>query len=177
MKVNDDGDGVMMDTKGACWYQLYIEKPKTTPKFLKQFRMRFRLPYDQFLELLEMVKTEVKDDGVLLFRRWMSKDATGLPSSPIELMVMGSLRYLGRGWTFDDIAEATCVSEETHRQFFTIFIDFGRQVLYPRFVKAPTNKEEAEVHLYEMARAGLPGCLSSTDATNVLQATWNGACF
>jgi hypothetical protein len=33
----------------------------------------------------------------------MSADAKGITSSPIELMILGALRYLGRGWTFDDI--------------------------------------------------------------------------
>ena len=41
------------------------------------------------------------------FPRWMAKDATGKISSPLELLILGSLRYLGRGFTFDDLEEAT----------------------------------------------------------------------
>ena len=39
--------------------------------------------------------------------------------SPLGLLLLGSLRYIGRGWTFDDLEEATGINEETHRQFFT----------------------------------------------------------
>jgi len=74
--------------------------------------------------LIELVKTSDDKNGVLYFRHWMSHDATGTPSSPIELMVLGTLRYLSRGWTFDDIEEATCISEENHRQFFDAFTKF-----------------------------------------------------
>jgi hypothetical protein len=62
----------------------------------------------------------------------MSYDGTGVASSPIEIMLLGALQYLGRGLTFDDIKEATCISEETHCQFF-VFTFFGREVLYPKW--------------------------------------------
>jgi hypothetical protein len=45
-------------------------------------------------------------------------------SSLIELLVLGLLRYIGRGWTFDDIKEQTAISNEVHRLFFHTFIDF-----------------------------------------------------
>ena len=28
----------------------------------------------------------------------------GTPTSPLELLLLGALSYLGRGWTFDDVA-------------------------------------------------------------------------
>ena len=49
-------------------------------------------------------------------------DAIGSPLTPLELLVLGSLHYIGRGWTFDDIKEVTAASEETHQLFFHIFI-------------------------------------------------------
>ena len=54
------------------------------------------------------------------FRRWYpgTVNAGGNPASPIELLVLGTLRYLGRGFTFDDLEEVTLVSEEVHRIFF-----------------------------------------------------------
>jgi hypothetical protein len=42
-------------------------------------------------------------------------------------MLLGTLRYLGREWTFDDLEEAMLIDEETHRQFFHHFIDEARQ--------------------------------------------------
>jgi hypothetical protein len=39
-------------------------------------------------------------------------------SIPLQLLVMGSLWYLGRGLTFDDLEEATYISESSHHFFF-----------------------------------------------------------
>ena len=45
-----------------------------------------------------------------IFVRWTGPDACKRNASPIELLVLGALRYLGRGWTFDDLEESTAVS-------------------------------------------------------------------
>jgi hypothetical protein len=55
---------------------------------------------------------------------------------PIELLVLGALRYLGRrGLTFDDLEEYTAINEETHCQFLHRFIEFGSKTLYIWYVK------------------------------------------
>jgi hypothetical protein len=165
----DNGVRILTSPIQTNWYRLYIVSPNLdNPKFKQKFRRRFRLPYDRYLELLDIVKKAERDDGELYFRRWMSYDATGVASSPIEIMLLGALRYLGRGLTFDDIEEATCISEETHRQFFEVFTSFGREVLYPKWVIAPKDKFDAETHLHEMQQAGFHGCIGSCDATHVL---------
>jgi hypothetical protein len=106
--------------KGSTWYAIYIESPQLdNKKFHKKFRKRFRTPYSHFLELVRMVK---ESD---VFKRWLSFDAIGKESSPIKLMVLGALRYLGRGWTFDDLEESTAIHEETHRVFFHLFVEWG----------------------------------------------------
>lgn len=51
------------------------------------------------------------------------KDAVGRDGSPLELLILGALRYLGRGWSFDDLEEATGISQEVHRRFFHLFIE------------------------------------------------------
>jgi hypothetical protein len=57
------------------------------------------------------------------FPRWTSsKDALGKPSSSLELLIIGALRYLGKGWTFDDCEESTAINEETYRVVFHEFI-------------------------------------------------------
>jgi hypothetical protein len=70
------------------------------------------LPYPRFMELLQEAKKSP------LFKAWhdSSSDFTIHESPPLELMVLGCLRYLGRGWTFDDLKESTEISEETHRR-------------------------------------------------------------
>ncbi len=48
--------------------------------------------------------------------------------SPLELLLEGSLRYLGRGWTFDDIEKATTISRDVHRCSFHVFTRFGAKI-------------------------------------------------
>ena len=164
MKRNANGDTVPIDPKETIWWSLYIESPKTDNKqFCRKFRRRFRCKYDKFLELLEMVK---QDDHFLMWTRG-SSDCTGKRSSPVELLLLGSLRYLGRGFTFDDCEENTAISEETHRRFFHVFILFGASVLFPKFVERPINNTDSLTHQQEFLEAGMDGCIGSTDATHV----------
>jgi hypothetical protein len=81
---------------------------------------------------------------------------------------VGSLQCIGRGWTFDDLEEATAVSEETHRAFFHAFIDFGNSVLFNRYVKTPSSEEEIRNHMFKMEQAGFHRCIGSTDATHIM---------
>jgi hypothetical protein len=108
-----------------------------------------------------------------LFKRWLSFDAVGKESSPIELMVLGALRYLGRGWTFDDLEELTAIHEETHRVFFHVFVEWGSTVFFDAYVVHPTNAEEAATHTHERGIAGFDGCVGSTDMRHMLG--WKGA--
>lgn len=161
--IDDDGIRRAVPPKQSTWYIQYVSNPAFSPGFHKKFRRRFRVPFQQFKELVE----DAKESGY--FDRWTSVDATKKESSPIELMILGSLRYIGRGWTFDDLEEVTAVSEETHRSFFHVFIDYGNSVLFDRHVKTPTNEEEIiRHHMYEMEQAGFHGCIGSTDATHVM---------
>jgi len=169
IEQEEDGNHAIVHPRNTLWYGLYVKNPLLNkPKFLRKFRSRFRLPYHKFVELVELAKEAMDDEGDLFFRRWMSADVTGIPSSPIELLILGSLRYLGRGWTFDDIEEATAISEEVHRVFFHIFIKFGADVLYKMWVNTPTTEAEAEEHVCEMRMAGMNGCVGSTDATHII---------
>ena len=102
-----------------------------------------------------------------MFARWMRTDAVGKQSSPIELMVLGALRYLGRGWTFDDIKDATAINEETRRQSFHVFITWGSEYLFKKYVSTPAEKEEAWKNMEEFCQAGFNCCGGSTDATHV----------
>ncbi len=85
----------------------------------------------------------------------------------MELLLLGSLRYLGRGWTFDDLEEATAISFEVHHNFFHQFIHVGSSILYPTFVVVPQAAEEAQTHMVEFSKAGCHGCVGSSDATHI----------
>ena len=175
----------------TVWYKLYVLGPMPDDEdWSKKFRNRFRLPYHCYIELLNEASNEK------WFPRWAMMSERKR-SSPLELLVLGALRYLGRGWTFDDLEESTAISAEVHRAFFhevrvgdlihvMLFISFpntnhisppislllqfvkvGSTVLYKKYVVAPTTAEEAKAHLGEYEAAGLHGCVGSTDATHI----------
>lgn len=137
------------------------DQPQQSKLFTK-FRRRFRMPYQSFRDLLEEV------DEHELFARWKRCDATGSPPSPIGLLLLGSLRYMGRGLTFDDVEEYMAIDEETHRQFFHVFIRYGEIVLFPRYVVMPRAAIDFHTHRAEFTSGGLWGCGYSSDATNVV---------
>ena len=60
------------------------------------------------------------------------------------------------------------VSLETIRRFFLQFIKFGSSTLYDEFVRRPDTEQELRRCEREFAKAGLPGCVGSSDATHVL---------
>ena len=119
---------------------------------------------EDFWELVDLMKESDTDH----FDRWKGNDAFGRRSSPIELLLLGTLRYLGRGWTFDDIEEATAISEDVHRVFFHRFIAWGSTVLYTKYVRSPATTDEVASHRREFNMAGFDGAIRSTDATHIL---------
>ncbi len=95
-------------------------------------------------------------------------DAAGQPSIGIPILVLGSLRVLASGCTFDAIEELTNISQESHRVFFHQFCKSWGAAKATNMIKLPTNAEEL-VHitgLYELL--GLPGCVGSIDCVHVV---------
>ena len=103
------------------------------------------------------------------FSQWHDGKATAAlePACPIPLLLLTTLRYLGRGWTFDDLVENTAMSQETIQLFLHAFLDYGSTVLYRCYVRAPTTAEEAAGHMKEFAKASYPGAVGLTDATHI----------
>ena len=100
--------------------------------------------------------------------------ATGGPNckhhpkvTSLELLVLGTLRILGRGGPFDSLTETTYVSGETHRIFFHAFISWGSRFMYLEFGFYPRMQQETQANLNEMELGGMPGCVGSTDATHI----------
>lgn len=104
--VTEEGETKAVEPKESMWWFMYVQSPQPgVPHFEKTFRQRFRLPYQKFKELVEEIRTASS------FSRWTSAgDATKRMPSAIEFLLLGSLRYLGIGWTFDDIEEQTAIS-------------------------------------------------------------------
>ena len=162
--IGVDGQIKILTPTDTFWYIYYVLNGNNlTGRSLVKFRSRFRMPYDQFISLLSDLENHI------LFNRWKTgrTDRTGRAVSPLPLLLLGALRYLGRAWTFDDIEEATAIDQETHRQFFHVFILYGSTELYDKHIQMPQTASAAATHISIMAQAGFAGCIGSTDATHI----------
>jgi len=163
-KGTEDGPLEIILPEDSLWYKAYVSnflmlEPESS--MAKKFRERFRLPYPNFLQLVVSVSESE------LFDRWCGHNSNNKQASSIELLVLGSLRYLGRGWTFDNIEENTAISKEVHRTFFHRFVDFGSTVLYEKYFLTPVFVNEAKTHMRELKEVCFPGCVGSSDATHI----------
>ena len=94
-------------------------------------------------------------------------DAKGAETVKLALMVLGVLRILGSGCTFDALEELNAVGCDTHRFFFhNVFCTWVQHVAKD-IIRMP-NDEKSLCHvmgLYE--RQELPGCVGSVDCVHV----------
>ena len=127
----------------------------------EKFWNRFCMLYPSYKELLDQIKSNNR------FERWCGHKWNGKKSSSLELLLLGSLRYLGRGWTFDDIKEQTAISCNVHHTLFHKFIDFGSTTLYSMHVLTLVNLAKAQSNMAEYAEARFPGCVGASDCTHI----------
>ena len=166
---NSDGSLRELRPEDTIWYLIYVSNPPNSDRMLKLFRNRFRIPYSYFIDLANEISNHD------LFSRWRCKDAVGTSPSNIKLLLLGSLRYLGRSWTFDDVSESNGISREVNRVFFLHFIEYGTTVLYKKHVidAAKSLNISEQESLFRLA--GFNGCIGSADATHVIMlkcASW-----
>ena len=156
----------LMRPEHTVWYQCYILHPNPqSKKWQKLFRYRFRMPYESYLDLvLECEKSPIMAQWSRLpeYRYNKKKGAS------IELLVLCVLRWLGRGWTLDDLYENTMINPETIRLFIQQFINWGSTTLYDKYVRCPMTADELSDCEKEFHIAELPGCVGSTDATHIV---------
>ena len=158
-----DSDGSLREIRptDTLWYLLYIAHPPITERIFKLFRLRFRMPYQSFLDLAENIRCNEKNS------QWTRADAAGVSSHDIKLLLLGALRYIGRAWTLDDISEANGISIDTNRVFLMSFIQYGSTVLYQKWVinhyRFDTVHEQESIY----RKAGFNGCIGSSDATHI----------
>ena len=126
-----------------------------------KFRRRFRIPY--------VIFEYIRDDIIeLYYADRKTTDSRGREVVDIQLLVLGALRYIATGCTFDALDELTCVSAETHRVFVRdVFSSWGRHAA-KEHIKLPDSDEEIRhvVGMYE--RSGHPGCIGSVDCVHVV---------
>ena len=160
--VRDNGGNIreILPTD-TLWYLLYVANPPRDKRLHKLFRLRFRMQYNSFLSLSYDI--EHHDS----FIKFSSKDCCGQGNTNIKLLILGALRYIGRGWTFDDISEANAISDDTNRVFLYSFIEYGSTILYKKWVLDQNITTRVAERESLFRSAGFNGCIGSSDATHV----------
>ncbi len=104
----EDGLLEVIPPKDSLWYKFYVRNfyINQDAKLAKAFRNCFRLPNPQFLELVEDI---CSND---LFDQWCRYKSNNKKVSPVELLLLGLLCYLSRGWTVDDCEESTAIDKD-----------------------------------------------------------------
>ncbi len=108
-KGTEDGPLELIMPKESSWYQYYIAiflLYDVNSPMAKKFHLRFRIPFQSYLELFEQIKADDR------FEQWCGFKKFKQTTSPIGFLVLGSLHCLGRGWTFDGFEENTAISQE-----------------------------------------------------------------
>ena len=160
--INEDGTESIMYPCNSLWYNLYLRTTPRSKREKKLFCQRFRLPYKEFVKLSMRIQQHE------IFHRWTKSDCTGQKAVPIDLLLLGFFRYTGRGFTLDDLQEATAIDKETHRQFILKFIEYGSTCLWDTFVIKMDTADDANYNQLLFSAAGFPGCIRSVDGTHVL---------
>lgn len=174
-----------MRRPGSEWYYAHRASPKLSTWWVytqfgvhtdeahaegKKFRRRFRIPHTFYMHILFTIRTD--DDYVLL--RQKGPDCTGRDPVPVELLVLGCFRVLGRHAEFDSLEEITFISAESHRKYFHLFCEVWRRVVYPRVVRPPMTEAEVLEAMHDYTRAGFGGCFASMDCTHVAWSQCSG---
>jgi hypothetical protein len=128
----------------------------------KLWRRRFRVPFPVFLDLVDICKSEL----IFGVDSCKEKDICGNTICPVEIKLMGVLRVLGRGWCFDDVAEAPKMSLSVAQRSFHQFTKRFTEFKYTEYIHRPECAVlERVLHTY--SQMGLPGCVGSTDCTHL----------
>ena len=126
----------------------------------KKFRRRFRVPFSVFMEICK--------DFERLNGKRPATDRAGIETVPLELLVLGALRVLGSGCTFEAVEELTCVAEGTHRLFFhNEFCVWGVRAS-DEHIKMPESEEEIKHVVKQYEERGFPGCVGSVDCVHLV---------
>ena len=129
----------------------------------KLFRRRFRMPFDMFLKIVNLVREKQWFPEKQSLRMQLERQE----AIPLEIKLLGVFRVLGRGVCFDDIEELTHVSAETHRKFFRDFVTIFSLELYDIWIHGPRSDDEVFSFMAENIAAGYPGLLGSTDCVHI----------
>ena len=127
----------------------------------------YRVPFVLFRMLVEQTKGWYHYDETDNPTGIKETDAFGRPRIPVELLVLGVLRMLGRGYVLDGIKELSLISSTTMSTFFHRFNHETRRLLAPEWIKPPSSWQELAKTLRAYGFIGLPGCVGSFDVVHI----------
>ena len=90
------------------------------------------------------------------------------PGTPIELLVLADLQYIGRAWTIDDLEEATVINCETLRLSIHKCIEFGSTTLYDKYGIVPMTFEQLSDCAQDFMISVVVYFIGSTDDTHIV---------
>ena len=146
----------------SLWYTFYVQTEPSTERQKNYFRKRFRLTYEAYTELLLHMKQHP------MFRKKNITNCSGEASVPLELLLLGFLRYAGCGFTLDDLEEVTAISRETHRRFILQFIEYGLSCLWEQYIIKTATMADGDYNSQLFPVARFSGCIGSVDGTHVV---------
>lgn len=129
------------------------------------FRRRFGVTFARFHIIVDFAKSWKDESGNPLWSN--GGDASGRPSVPLELKILGALRMVAKGCSFDAISELTGMSITCMHAFFHLFWSAFRSHLYAPWVYFPKNTAGALSSLLPYSRLGFPGAVGSVDCTHI----------
>ncbi len=124
----------------------------------RKFRRKFRLPPSLVNAIVaRLVELGFSD----------AEEYRGRQLPPLILKVLGVLRVLGRGVTFDDVEEVNWVSEETNRAFFHKCCHAIGVQMWDEHIRFPKTTADVQRCVATFEGTGFPGCAFSTDCTHI----------
>ena len=149
--------------ESSQWWRMYCgELPPASeyPAFYERFADHFMVTLPMWKEMV----SNARASGSFPKRDILSWGRGGHKvRSPLDIMMLGALRVLSKGWGFKEVSELTFISRQTHQDFFREFTQYGSRVLYPLHVHAPTTLTELENKNHECGMGGFPGCVHDSD--------------
>ena len=149
--------------KLSLWWNTFLSDPSRyeDASNAKAFRNLFRVPWLAFTSLLQCIRNHPQN-------KWPeTQDAIGREATPLDILLLGYLAFIGGTTGFELMAVATNVSAQVHRQFFAEFSAWGSVHLFAMFVFLPKTQKQFEECMQGYNLAGFPGCFGSIDATHV----------
>lgn len=117
----------------------------------ESFRRRFRLTYETFLILRDSLHLQ-------------KNGRSSRKAHPVGILLMATLKILASGWTFEDSADLSCVSQESLRVFFHSFTKYISTNIH-RYINFGDRVNET---LEQYRTVLLPGCCGSMDNIHIL---------